>query len=460
MMTYKTVSPRRWLLLPLEIKAREFESRVMLACNAAAKGFGVLLGRNGFNLNGQYPQGVYLDKCLSPQKITSLTTQDHILGNKIASLDVEGLVYQSEEKWLRIRISEETARLSSLIFTWGEEQANMISNHHDIQGKIVITGSPSADLWHKRMQFLYEKKAAELRSRFDDYILIPSNFATVINANGSDFIVKQFVKNGFVTTEKEKDVLLESLDFHQKVFDKFVEMVPRVAEDNPGLNVILRPHPGDNINKWNQLSEKWPDNIKVLYEGSVTPWILGSKLLIHNSCSTAVEAFTMEKPIVAYMPYVDERFDQNIPNPLSQQAETIDDVLALVTANLADPNLGRDVEKTQLYSRHIKLDQKEFSTERMICALDRLDLPKVEYSFSPVGALKRMRISARKAKRRAKDLLGKNEFSYAYRQQKNPGIKSQEIEILMQSFQKNLNLWHDIQVDEVEEDVFCFYSGK
>ena len=43
-MTRKVVSSRKWLLLPMEIKSREFMSKTLLACHAAEGGWGVILG--------------------------------------------------------------------------------------------------------------------------------------------------------------------------------------------------------------------------------------------------------------------------------------------------------------------------------------------------------------------------------------------------------------------------------
>ncbi len=457
-MNKKTVSPRRWLLLPMEIKVREFESRVLLACTAAERGYGVFLGRNGFNTDGKYPKGVYFDKCISPNKKPNFETQVNVLGNKLASLDIEGLVYQTEARWLRIRISQETVDLSSLICTWGHEQYSMINGAFDIPHKLAITGAPTTDMWRKEMDFLYQERVNDLNKRFGDFILIPSNFAMVINANGSDFYLKQFKQNGFIKTDDEIEHFKAALHFHQKVFDKFIEMIPAVAEDNPDRTVILRPHPGDDNKFWQKKLKSWPSNIKVIYEGTISPWIMASKVLIHNSCSTGVEAFARNKPTVAYTPYTDADFDQNIPNPLSQQANTIEDVLALVKANIKTTGLGREAEKLSLYKRHIEKKEGKFSCDLVLDGIDGLDLPEIAYEIPHYNFIKKMRVTARQAKRRLRDVTGDNQFSYAYRKQKNPGVHIEEVNKLLNDYQKRLKRFEDIQVKQVEEDAFCFFK--
>ena len=459
-MSKRTISARRWLLLPMEIKVREFESKVLLACIAAAKGFGVLLGRNGFNTTGWYPQGVYLDKCISPNKLDIFKYQVDELGNKLASLDVEGVVYQSEEKWLKVRTSQQTVDKSSLILTWGDDQYRMINDVYQIPHKLQAVGSPSADLWHPRMHFLYEQQVDNILERFGELILIPSNFAMIINANGPDYYMDQFIKNKFAQSEAEIQFLREAIAYHQKVFDKFIEIIPAIGEDNPDKTVILRPHPGDDNSVWMNLSKTWPFNVKVVYEGNVSPWILASKVLVHNSCSTAVEAYAMGKPAIAYIPYTDARFEQNIPNPLSQQAETIPDLLQLIQANLHEDGLGRALQHAALYNRFIKNSDHEFAAERIVSALQNLDLPQTPFSFQRYGTLQKIRVLARKARRRYRDFKGKNEFSHTYRKQKNPGVSLVEVKELIRLYQDNLGGWQNISVEQVEEDAFCFYTKE
>ena len=56
-------------------------------------------------------------------------------------------------------------------------------------------------------------------------------------------------------------------------------------------------------------------------------------------------------------------------------------------------------------------------------------------------------------------MAGKNEFSYAYRQRKNPGISLIEINDVIETYQKSLHRWKDILVEQVDEDLFCFYRN-
>jgi hypothetical protein len=62
---------RKWLLLPIEIKAREYHSRLLMALHAVAEGCGAIIGRQA-NLKWdieRYPTGVYFDKSFDGDKL-------------------------------------------------------------------------------------------------------------------------------------------------------------------------------------------------------------------------------------------------------------------------------------------------------------------------------------------------------------------------------------------------------
>ena len=63
--------PRRWLLLPIETKAREFHAKTLLAAAAAERGFDVLLGDQNAILAqlAHLPVGIYVDKSIARTKV-------------------------------------------------------------------------------------------------------------------------------------------------------------------------------------------------------------------------------------------------------------------------------------------------------------------------------------------------------------------------------------------------------
>jgi hypothetical protein len=58
----------------------------------------------------------------------------------------------------------------------------------------------------------------------------------------------------------------------------------------------------------------------VLHEGNVVPWLIASEVLVHNGCQTAVEAYLLDEPAIAFQPVTSEDFDLQLPNLLSHRA--------------------------------------------------------------------------------------------------------------------------------------------
>lgn len=456
-MGMKSISKRPWLLLPIEIKNRELDAKVMLACIGATRGFGVLFGRNGFNLKGTFPCGAYFDKCISPYKRDVLRKQVEDLGNKLVILDEEGLVYQSEKLYLANRTSRETIDLATLIFTWGDAQLQMIDTQYDIPNKIIATGSPRADLWQKTWHQIYKKEVDSILEEFGEIILIPANFSPAHHVDPINFSLS---KRGYAEQTKGNRKITFKEDrflFREKIFNKFIELTGSIAKANPNRTVILRPHPNDNLKVWAKFKKAWPDNVKIIYDGNVSPWILASKILVHNSCTTGVEAFAMGTPTIAYMPYYDRRYEQNIPNPLSLKSDTVEGVLRLIKENLGEQGAVTENDKIDLYNYHIKNEKGVLAGERMLEALEQLNLPETDFRYPGYGTAQKIRVLARKVNRRIGDFTGKNEFSYAYRQKKNPGISLDEMQDLVRRYQGIMNKWDNVLVEQVGEDLFCFY---
>jgi surface carbohydrate biosynthesis protein len=60
--------------------------------------------------------------------------------------------------------------------------------------------------------------------------------------------------------------------------------------------------------------------VRVVHRGSVLPWLLACRALVHNGCTTAVESYAMGVPAVAYLKTFNPEYDldyQGLPNRLS-----------------------------------------------------------------------------------------------------------------------------------------------
>jgi surface carbohydrate biosynthesis protein len=126
----------------------------------------------------------------------------------------------------------------------------------------------------------------------------------------------------------------------QQIFDHFKLLMPSLASWFPDHKIIIRPHPSENHEVWRE-NLKGHDNVEVIHEGNAVPWLMASRVLLHNGCTTAVEAAALGVPAVTYQPVQAQSFDYDLPNSVSRQALTEEDVRVQIQAVLDGEEGGR-----------------------------------------------------------------------------------------------------------------------
>src|SRR5699024_5517070 len=106
----------------------------------------------------------------------------------------------------------------------------------------------------------------------------------------------------------------------KKLYQSFLEMIESTAIKFPHLNIVIRPHPGENRQSYLQAFRQYK-NIHVIHEGSIIKWLLAAKVIIHNGCTSGIEAFLLDRPVIAYTPYHTK--DTSLPNQVGIQSKTI-----------------------------------------------------------------------------------------------------------------------------------------
>ena len=82
----------------------------------------------------------------------------------------------------------------------------------------------------------------------------------------------------------------EGLELHkQRILDDFFAMIPALEQALPGINIVMRPHPSEDHRSITD-SPTAVARVTSHTDGNVLPWLLACKPLVHNGCTTAVEA--------------------------------------------------------------------------------------------------------------------------------------------------------------------------
>lgn len=440
---------RRWIFLPIEVKSREFLSRLFFTAYAVKEGFGVFIGRNGLNISRSvFPKGIYFDKCLSAHKKNFHKYQVSTLGNQLVSLDEEGLLMVSEDIYIENRTSQQSIDLSSLVFLWGKEQKRLLESRFGASDKLVLSGSPRLDTWRPRFMPFFESDATKLRSLYGKFILVVSNW-------------------GFSGRDKEAGIDPDHIDENdpKSLFrNKFISLIPVLADSFKDRMIIVRPHPTDLKEYWNCKSNDFPDNVKVIHQGPLSPWIHAAQVVIHNNCTTAIETWTGGIETIAYCPPVKDSSEFNhftMPvNSLSEICKNESDVIDSIQLSYTKEKTIADSRPNEISKQFLHFDKDLLATEIILKHLVDLRITQESYKIQSYGFLKRIRAISARLKWRIRDFLGvSGMYTLDYTLGKNSGLKLSEIQETLTRLSPLIGVEDSFfQVIEVDKDTFCIFG--
>jgi surface carbohydrate biosynthesis protein len=388
----RIISDRKYdsIILPVETAARELDAKLLLALFAADVGFTCYLGMTRAVHAPGFPPSIYISRSVRFAKPLKLVTS---FGHVIAAWDEEGLVRLKDEVHGQ-RLEPAALRLPKLLLSWGSSNTHVWRDHPSYDGcPIAETGNPRVDFLRRELRPFHELQREELRSRYGNFVLFNTNFG----------IVNHFTPQGkrLRVTRKSYDperfrTARERIEEHKrKLFEKFLSMIPRLADHLRPYNLVIRPHPSEDPKPWQEVS-RGKDNVFVVYEGSVIPWMLASKCLIHNGCTSAVEASVLKVPVLAYCPVTDPDYEVLLPNELSERIASESELIERARELASDNSTYSFRAATdKLLQDHIASLDGPFSCERIVAALR--EIPAC--SPSPVSIADRVHSYAKYALR-------------------------------------------------------------
>jgi len=460
-----------YVLLPIETKAREFLAKTLLGCVAAEAGFHVVVGDQNELLRylSYLPRGIYIDKSIVRTKIGNFR-RNRKLGNRVVAWCEEGLSFRVPETYLRERISRTAFGMVDAFFAWGSSHAELIRQKLVAEPeKIVCTGNPRFDLLLSPYREIFEQEKEELRRRYGAFILINTNFTRYNHYNGRDFVIRNLKEAGRIQDASHERFLVKWADYLGEMFHRFVEMIGKVSQAFPGFAVIVRPHPSESLDSWKQETRPFP-NVRVVREGNVIPWIMASEVMIHNSCTTGVEAFVMEEPVIAYRPIVSETFDSFLPNAICPTASSTDELISMIdTCVWKDtgfeglvPDRG---ECRDVVGQYISGLEGVTACDHVVARLQEIlaahpELLEEGMQVGLHGLVSRMRARAVSVKRSILHGWKGRKWLRDYMREKFPGLEPFEVEDAVESLQRATGRFEKVRVYPFPKTSSCFVISK
>lgn len=456
------------LLIPVENQVRELDPKLLLACVAARRGFSSVIGsrREMEMLIDHFPRSIYLSKSMTVRSLLFFWAASKF-GHDIITWDEEALVHLPPETYFSRRLHPRAIRYVTHLCAWGEENAELWRQYPSLPPGIPIhiTGNPRSDMLRPELHAYYADEIDSIRKTFGDFILVNTNFNHV-NAFGPDMNLFKPVKRpgqrprfGRAARGMSRAYAEGLRDHKHAVFKTFQDMIPELERSFPDYTIVVRPHPTESHEVYRQIAARCR-RVRVTNEGNVVPWLLSTKALVHNGCTTGVEAFVMRIPAVSFRAAVNEIYDNGfyrLPNALSHQCFTFEKLCAtlreILKGNLGAPE-GDGLR--QMLQQHLAGQDGPLACERVVDVLD--EIAADQFKSSTVGLSRRFEswliAKGLRLLRRIKSRLPGSHNRPEFQRHRYPGIPVDELRHRLNRIQHVLNDRTPIAVEPMTATVY------
>jgi surface carbohydrate biosynthesis protein len=450
------------LLIPVENQVRELDAKLLLACVAAKRGLNSIIGpkRDIESRIASFPRSIFLSKSLrvAKRKIFPLARK---LGHEIVSWDEEALVHLPPETYFTRRLPPFGIENVSHLFAWGEDNAELWRQYPKLPAgmPIHVTGNPRGDLLRPETRAFYAEDSVKIRNTYGSFILINTNFNHV-NAFYPEQNLFQPVKEqeeeprfGQAARGMTREYAEGLRNHKQAIFEHFQKMIPALEKAFPDYNIVVRPHPTENQEVYHQIAARC-ERVRVTNEGNVVPWLMATRALLHNGCTTGVEAYAMGVPSISYRATVNDDYDlgfYQLSNGLSQQCFDFEELQHTLKKILADELGGENEdEKKALIDYHLAALNGPLACERIVDVLvkiadDLSKLPRPPLRDRLEGWFK---ANKRRLRQRYKSYLPGSAKSPEFLRHRYPVITTAEVVTRLSRFQQVLGVDGQLNVKQ------------
>ena len=459
---------KKLLLIPVENQVRELEPKLLLACIAARRGFSSVIGSRrqlDFRI-ASFSRGLYLSKSMTVRSIKMFKILRK-LGHEIVAWDEEALVHLPPEIYFSRRLSPKAMGYLSHLFAWGRDNAELWRQYPDLPPgvPIHITGNPRNDMLRPEMRGFFEDDVEKLRNTYGDFILINTNFNHInafypvqslfLPVNKPD----EVPKFGRAARGMTREFAEGFRDHKQALFKDFKRLIPKLEKAFPEYNIVVRPHPTEKHDVYHAISARC-ERVRVTNEGNVIPWLMAAKALIHNGCTTGVEAFVMRVPAISYRATVNDYYDDGfyqLPNRLSHQCFDFEQLRAtLVKIFAGELGAAAGSEGKALIDHHLAATNGPLACERIVEVIEKMTAGRSQLpNPTPINRLDGWYMAtARRLTKRLLSFLPDSHNRPEFHRHRYPGTSLNAVRERVSRIEKALGDCAVSEVNQISSEIF------
>jgi surface carbohydrate biosynthesis protein len=447
---------------------RELDAKILLACVAAHRGFSCVIGSRlelDFRI-ASFPRSIYLSKSMTARSVKMFRIMQK-LGHEIMAWDEEALVHQPPATYFPRRLSPAAITQVSRLFAWGEDNAQLWREYPQLPANLPIhvTGNPRGDMLRPEMLDYYAQESEALRKTYGDFLLVNTNFSNVNAFYPSQNLFlpvespDEKPRFGLAAVGMSREFAEGLCDHKKAIFEDFKRLIPALEKAFPKHTIVVRPHPTENPRVYHDIASQ-SERVKVTNEGNVIPWLSAAEALIHNGCTTGVEAYIMGVPAVSYQATVNEYYDggfYRLPNALSHQSFNFEELVVMLQKTTCGELGAADGEdRRALMASYLTALDGPLASERIVEVLEEIVEGCSE--FKRPAFLKRFHgrflASKRRAVKRFKSYLPGSKYRPEFQRYRYPGISLSEFRIRVKRFQNLLGNPEELIAEQISDYIF------
>jgi surface carbohydrate biosynthesis protein len=308
------------IYLPIENYARELDGKILLSARLAKEGHTVVVGSSVLirHLTYMLNCDIYLGKNMhfyaTPYNET-ITTEfgfkkikswyfDFLKKRKVSTIYSveEGDFSADQELTKKVLLNQCDPSIMSqddYFATWGKIQEKIYKEQPTKYPlNIISAGNVRFDLYKNKN--IYSKLSSSIREKYKKFILINTNYSLANNSGGLGGVFKE---NSVYSVHDDLLKETHALRWKQQQdrFSNMVVLIFSLSVKFKDINFIIRPHPSERESTYSTIFNNIP-NIYIERKGSVGPWLEACEMLIHDGCTTGLEACLMNKAVISYSP--------------------------------------------------------------------------------------------------------------------------------------------------------------
>ncbi len=359
---------KKTIMFTIEHKERELIPKIFLAYKLALKGFRVYIGTSSTidTIAHKLKPSIFFHKSSMIKKSAYYKS----LGHKFIYMDEEGGITtprSNTELFCQDRYMYISKDKSDAILLPGKRFMKCVKNMTNTNGiELYETGWPRVDLWQSKYKYLHDENIQSLKSKYGSYYLLITSF-------------------GMTNKKTYEERMKHKFPYYKKLYKhkyhallNYIELINDLSKlMNNDEKLIIRPHPSESLDDWKSITKKF-DNVVVVRDGDITPWILASESIVQYGSTTATQASLNGINCIQYKVDKQDGITDTASFELCQDANTAEEVYNMLRVNKGKfDNLVYE-RAVQYLKEEMAFDENELAVDKIVKILEGIKREKVQ----------------------------------------------------------------------------------